>query len=81
MASRSGHIYLGLLLSELASVAALQNNRESALDLLAQAVERGWSDDALRDNPHFASLHGDPGFERIVAGFTAEGPGDNEGSL
>jgi len=53
-------------LSELASVAALRDDRASALDLLNQALERGWTDGSIRDNPHLESLHGDPDFAAIV---------------
>jgi tetratricopeptide (TPR) repeat protein len=51
----------------LAGVVALQGNREEALDLLHQAVERGFVNKAIYEDSDFQSLRGDPRFEAEVA--------------
>ena len=50
----------------LAGVVALQGNRQEALDLVHQAVERGFVDKAIYDDTDFLSLRGDPLFEAEV---------------
>ncbi|MBD3869283.1 MAG: serine/threonine protein kinase [Acidobacteria bacterium] len=50
----------------LAGVVALQGERQEALDLVRQAVERGFVNKAIYDDSDFRSLRGDPGFEAEV---------------
>ena len=48
--------------------AALQGNREKALDSLRRAMDNGFTDaDWMMKDSELVSLHGDPEFEAIVA--------------
>jgi len=54
-------------LVELARVNALRGERERALDLLQEAVENGFADTGLAEDPDLASLREDPVFRTLVA--------------
>ena len=52
-----------------ACASALAGRRDAALDLLAQAVEAGYTlVDAIRADTDLATLHGDPRFDAALAG-------------
>ena len=59
---RAGGIYYNL-----ACVAALGGERDRAIDLLREAVDRGYGGPQIAEDSDLASLHGDPDFEAIVA--------------
>ncbi len=50
----------------LAGLAAMQGDRQEALELVHQAIERGFVNKAILDDPDFRSLEGDPRFEEMV---------------
>jgi hypothetical protein len=51
----------------LACYHALAGQRADAIRYLRKAVDLGHADMAIRDDPDFASLRGDPEFEEIIA--------------
>ena len=57
--------------ADVAAIRAVQGRREQALSMLERAMRRGWTDSAntdlpdIADEPAFASLRGQPRFERI----------------
>jgi serine/threonine protein kinase len=54
-----------------ATGAAIEGNREVALDRLKKTFEHGYSDvEAIRGDDDWKSFHGDPGFEAILNGAT-----------
>jgi hypothetical protein len=58
----------------LGMIAALRGDHTEALSLLRQALDHGLMPaDALdmEKDPHFKSLHGDPGFDALVANANA----------
>jgi len=63
------HEYLGLVLYELAEVAARQERKAQALDLLRLAFGKGYkfggTVSGYLDDPHFATLREDPGFQAM----------------
>jgi non-specific serine/threonine protein kinase/serine/threonine-protein kinase len=54
-------------LYHLACIAALQGQREQALDHLREALDCGYDRESILEDPDFASLRGTPEFEGIVA--------------
>jgi tetratricopeptide (TPR) repeat protein len=61
------HPYLGLALYQLAGISASRGEQGRALDLLRKALDSGWADAALMDNPDFDTLREDSVFQRIVS--------------
>ncbi len=62
-------------LYNLACLSALQGKREQAIDYLRQAVDRGFASAFVAEDPDLGSLHGDPGFEALVARVRARAAG------
>jgi len=56
-------------LRNLACLAALQGDRDKAIEHLNQLLARGYQDEeiSIAEDPDLESLHGDPGFEAILA--------------
>jgi non-specific serine/threonine protein kinase/serine/threonine-protein kinase len=52
---------------DLACYQAVLGTREEALRLLGLAVDRGWAEELVFDDPDLASLRGDPEFEALLA--------------
>ena len=63
--------------ADVAAIWAIQGRRDQALAMLDRAVRRGWTHSEstdlpeIADEPAFASLHGQPRFERLSAGLAA----------
>jgi TolB-like protein len=56
-----------------AELAAVQGNRDAALDALEAAIDAGWMEDWWfneKYNPNLASLHGDPRYEALFKRLT-----------
>lgn len=64
--------------ADVATIRAVEGNRDGALAMLERAVRRGWTHSAntdlpdIGDEPAFASLRGLPSFERIRTGLAAQ---------
>lgn len=54
-------------LHNLACLAALQDRRQDALDILQLALDRGYANPAIARDPDLATLRGDPRFKAMVA--------------
>jgi non-specific serine/threonine protein kinase/serine/threonine-protein kinase len=54
-------------LYNLARVTALRSDRETAVGLLREALDNGWADNVIFDDPDMDSLRGDREFEAIIA--------------
>jgi non-specific serine/threonine protein kinase/serine/threonine-protein kinase len=69
------HPRVAVVYYNLAALAALQDNRQGALGLLLEALDRGLETDGLAEDPDFVSLRGDAEFEEIVSAFEARAAG------
>ncbi|MEJ2147447.1 MAG: serine/threonine-protein kinase [Acidobacteriota bacterium] len=63
---QSNPIYIGLALSELATVAARRFEKETTLTLLARAIENGIQVEEIAGNPDFRFLRDDQRFKELV---------------
>ena len=61
-----GHVHFGHSYYSLGCLAAVRGQRATALDLLRKAVDLGWSERDILDDPSLDSLRGDPEFEVIL---------------
>lgn len=63
--------------ADVAAIRAVQGRRNQALSMLERAVRRGWTDNLntdlpdIADEPAFASLRGEPRFERVRTSLAA----------
>jgi non-specific serine/threonine protein kinase/serine/threonine-protein kinase len=62
-----GSRYLGLLLSQLAGVAARRGETTRALGFVERALESGYDVRSLREDPHLRSLRDDARFQALLA--------------
>ena len=59
------HPRLAIYYYNLGGISALAGAREEALGLLSEAVDRGFDNPAIFEDPDLRSLEGDPELERI----------------
>jgi non-specific serine/threonine protein kinase/serine/threonine-protein kinase len=58
----------------LACLSSLQGNRDQAITELQEAVDHGFADPIILDDPDLQSLRGDPDFERIAGAVKEQHP-------
>jgi tetratricopeptide (TPR) repeat protein len=61
------HAHIGYSYCNLGCLAAVRGQRTTAIDFLRKAVDLGWSEPGILDDPSLESLRGDPEFEVISA--------------